>query len=109
MADPNQHERRTHVRVEVDLPLTWRLVHFDSEDEPRPARALDISEGGMRLALDPGDELHLGDVVRIDLVAGSASVSRQALVVSTRAGVHVAFRSEDAVVNPPVMATLGLR
>lgn len=108
MAEPVDNERREHVRVEVDLPVTWRLVHFDSEDEPRPGRALDISEGGLRLELTPGDQLNLGDVVRIDVASGSVTLSRQGLVVSTRAGIHVAFRRADADVAPPVLATLGL-
>lgn len=108
MADPVDNERREHVRVEVDLPVTWRRVHFDSEDEPRRGRALDISEGGLRLELSPGDQLSLGEVVRIDVASGGITLSRQGLVVSTRAGIHIAFRRADADVAPPVLTTLGL-
>lgn len=109
MPQPPAHERRAHVRVDVDLPVTWRLVHLRSEDEPRPGRAVDISEGGIRLVLEPGDRLNLGEVVRIDVTSGSISLSRQGLVVSTRDGVRVAFRSsDDAAAGPPVMSTLRL-
>ena len=109
MGDENQHtDRRSSIRVEVDLPLTWRLVHFDREEEARPARAVDISEGGVRLELEDGDRLDLGDVIRIEITSQDISVSRRGLVVSSRGGIHVAFRSASSGEAPSVMAALGL-
>jgi c-di-GMP-binding flagellar brake protein YcgR len=109
MADANEAvDRRRSVRVEVDLPLTWRLVHFDHEEAPRGARAVDISEGGVRLILQDGDQLALGDVIRIDVTSTELTVTRRGLVVSTRDGVHVAFRSAASDEASSVMSALGL-
>lgn len=108
MRQNNTGERRAGPRVPVDLPVTWRLVHYDSEGPPRGGRALDLSEGGARLELAPGDALLLGDVVRVDLVAQEVTVSRRGLVVSTQAGIHLAFRSAAADESPSVLAPLGL-
>jgi hypothetical protein len=109
MGEANEHsERRSSVRVEVDLPLTWRLVHFDREEPPRRARAVDISEGGVRLELEDTDRLDLGDVIRVEIDARDLTVSRRGLVVSTRAGIHVAFRSAGSAESPSVLEALGL-
>jgi c-di-GMP-binding flagellar brake protein YcgR len=109
MGEASEHsERRTSVRVEVDLPLTWRLVHFDREEPPRRARAVDISEGGVRLELEDADRLDLGDVIRVEIEARDLTVSRRGLVVSTRAGIHVAFRSNESADAPSVLEALGL-
>ena len=90
--ESEQGNRRRHPRVSVDLPLVWRRQHLEREDEPRPARAVDISEGGIRLELEAGDVLRLGDVIAVELRAEPTPVSRRGLVVSTDPGVHVAFR-----------------
>lgn len=109
MAQMNsQAERRSSVRIEVDLPVTWRLVHFDREDAPREARALDISEGGCLLRISPSDRLQVGDVIHVEFEAPEILVSRRGLVVSTTAGVHIAFRSAARNEAPSVMAALGL-
>lgn len=108
MGDSNQaRERRRSVRVEVDLPLSWQRVHFDHEEPPRPARAVDLSEGGVRMALSAGDELSIGDVIRIELGTSDLTVTRRGLVVSTRDGVHVAFRSAEGAESGSVMSAMG--
>lgn len=84
--------RRQHPRVPVNLPLVWRRQHLEREDEPRSGRAVDISEGGLRLELEAGDVLNLGDVITVELAAEPVPVQRRGLVVSTNPGVHVAFK-----------------
>jgi hypothetical protein len=104
---PDPVDRRAHPRLAVELPLTWRRQHFDREEPARPARALDISEGGVRLELGFGDVLHLGEVLELELSGGAPTpIQRRGLVVSTHAGVHVAFRESPD--GESLLTALGL-